>query len=171
MASNTVYEDDLNFPPGCYTLDFRDSGNDGLSFWFFPGNGNGSLRFQRKLSSGGTIPLYSFNPDFGGGVQYDFVLGNINTANEEIDLQYQVFSTYPNPTYDELNIDLFGFENRDLHFELVDMTGHKLLEKDFKSEYDQETTQIDMSRLAPGMYILHCTDGKRNWVRDVVKTN
>lgn len=171
MSSNTVYEDDLNFPPGCYTLDFRDNGKDGLSFWFFPENGSGSLRFQRKLQSGGTIPLYSFNPDFGGGVQYDFVLGNINTANEEIDQSFQVFSTYPNPTYDALNIDLFGFENSDLQFQLSDMTGIKVMEKSFKTEFDKETTQIDMIQLAPGMYILQCTDGKKNWVRNVVKTN
>ncbi len=171
MSSNTVYQDDLNFPPGCYTLDFRDSGEDGLSFWFFPENGTGSLRFQRKLQSGGTIPLHSFNPDFGGGVQYDFVLGDITSANEEIDQAFQVFSTYPNPAYDELNIDLFGFENRDLRFKLVDMTGQIVLTKVFKSEFGKETTQIDMSTLTPGMYILHCTDGKRNWVRDIVKIN
>ncbi len=171
MSSNTVYEDDLNFPPGCYTLDFRDSGQDGLSFWFFPENGSGSLRLQRKLQSGSTVPLYSFNPDFGAGVQYDFVLGNITSANEEIDPDFQIFSTYPNPTYDELNIDLFGFETRELQFKLVDMNGITMIRKEFKSEFDKETTQIDLSRLAPGMYILHCTDGKRNWVRDVVKTN
>ncbi len=171
MASNTLYEDDLNFPPGCYTLDFRDNGKDGLSFWFFPENGSGSLRFQRRLQSGSAIPLNSFNPDFGGGVQYDFVLGNINTANEEIDQNIQVFSTYPNPTFDELNIDLFGFENRDLRFKLVDMTGQVVSQKVFRSEFDKETTQMDMTKLTAGMYILHCTDGKRNWVRNVVKTN
>ena len=168
MSSNTVYTDDLNFPPGCYTLDFRDSGNDGLSFWFFPDNGTGSLRFQRKLQSGGAIPLYSFNPDFGGGVLYDFILGNINTANEEVNQPLQVFSTYPNPTYDEVNIDLFGFAQKDLHIELVDLTGHIMLEKDFRCEFDEETTRVDLFGIAPGTYFMHCTDGNRNWVRNVV---
>ena len=51
------------------------------------------------------------------------------------------------------------------------MTGQILLENKFKSEFDKETTQIDLREFAPGMYILHCTDGKRNWVRDVVKVN
>lgn len=171
MSSNTVYTDDLMFPAGCYTLDFRDAGQDGLSFWFFPENGNGSLRFQRKLQSGGAIPLYSFNPDFGGGVRYDFHLGALISATEETEQGYQLFSTYPNPAMDELKIDLFGFEGQELTFRLVDLTGKTMFTKQYSSESGKETTEIDLSKLVPGMYILHGTDGKRNWVRDVVKVD
>jgi hypothetical protein len=171
MASNTVYTDDMMFPAGCYTLDFRDTGEDGLSFWFFPENGNGSLRIQRKLQSGGAIPLHSFNPDFGGGVQYDFHVGALISATEETEQSFQLFSTYPNPAMDELKIDLLGFEGQTLTFQVVDLTGKTMFTKTFRSESGNETTEIDLSRLAPGMYILHGTDGKRNWVRDVVKGN
>ena len=171
MGNNTVYTDDMMFPAGCYTLDFRDAGEDGLSFWFFPENGNGSLRIQRKLQSGGAIPLYSFNPDFGGGVQYDFHVGALISATEETEQAFQLFSTYPNPAMDELKIDLMGFEGQTLTFQLVDMTGKTMLTKTYRSESGNETTEIDLSRLVPGMYILRGTDGKRNWVRDVVKGN
>jgi len=171
MANNTVYTDDLMFPAGCYSLDFRDSGEDGLSFWFFPENGSGSLRFQRKLQSGGAIPLYSFNPDFGAGVRYDFHLGALISATEETEQGYQLFSTYPNPAMDELKIDLLGFEGKEITFRLVDLTGKVLLDKTFHCESGDETTEVDLSKLAPGMYVLHGTDGKRNWVRDVVKMN
>lgn len=171
MASNTVYTDDLFFPQGCYTLDFRDNSGDGLSFWFFPENGSGSLRFQRKLPSGTVVPMYSFNPDFGGGVQYDFHIGEMITSSEDVDQSVQLFSTYPNPTMDVLNIDLIGFENHDLRFRLTDMAGKIMMENKFDSLSENETTQIDMSKLAPGIYVLHATDGKRNWVREVVKTN
>ena len=44
------------------------------------------------------------------------------------------------------------------------MTGQIVLQKVFNSEFEKETTQIDLSELTPGMYILHCTDGKKNWV-------
>ena len=171
MGNNTVYTDYMMFPAGCYTLDFRDAGEDGLSFWFFPENGNGSLRIQRKLQSGGAIPLYSFNPDFGGGVQYDFHVGALISATEETEQAFQLFSTYPNPAMDELKIDLMGFEGQTLTFQLVDMTGKTMLTKTYRSESGNETTEIDLSRLVPGMYILRGTDGKRNWVRDVVKGN
>ena len=171
LANNTVYTDDLIFPAGCYTLDFRDSGQDGLAFWFFPENGNGSLRLERKLPSGNGIPVYSFNPDFGGGVRYDFHLGALISATEETEQGYQLFSTYPNPAMDELKIDLLGFEGKEITFRLVDLTGKVLLDKKFRCESGVETTEIDLSKLAPGMYVLHGTDGKRNWVREVVKTN
>jgi hypothetical protein len=169
MASNTVYVDDLTFPAGCYTLDFKDAGEDGLSFWAFPEYGNGSLRFQRRLTSGAIATLYSFEPDFGAGVQFDFVFGDILSSNEEADQRIQLFSTYPNPTMDELNIDLIGFEGQDLDFRLMDMTGKIMIKQSFRSEWAKETTQIDLSSLPPGMYVLHSTDGKRTWVRDIVK--
>ncbi|HSF87825.1 MAG TPA: LamG-like jellyroll fold domain-containing protein, partial [Saprospiraceae bacterium] len=171
MASNTVYTDDLMFPNGCYTLNFRDSGEDGLSFWFFPENGNGSMRIQRKLPNGNAIPVYSFEPDFGGGVQYDFHIGALISATEETDQSFQLFSTYPNPTMDELKIDLLGFEGQELTFKVVDMNGTTMFTKTYRSETGNATTEIDLSKLVPGMYVLHGTDGKRNWVREVVKTN
>jgi len=171
MASNTVYTDDLMFPNGCYTLNFRDSGEDGLSFWLFPENGNGSLRIQRKLPNGNAVTVYSFEPDFGAGVQYDFHIGALISATEDTDQSFQLFSTYPNPTMDELKIDLLGFEGQELTFKLVDMNGSTILTKTYRSESGNATTEIDLSKLAPGMYVLHGTDGQRNWVREVVKTN
>lgn len=171
LANTTVYTDDLLFPPGCYSLIFNDAGGDGLSFWFFPENGSGSLQLERKLTSGNGIPVYSFDPDFGGGVQYDFYIGDITSATEQTDQSFQLFSTYPNPVLDELKIDLLGFEGKELDFRLVDVNGKTMLIKKYRSESGNETTELDLSRLAPGMYFLHGTDGKRNWVREVVKTN
>ena len=171
MASNTVYTDDLIFPTGCYSLDFKDAGGDGLSFWFYPENGSGSLRIDRKHGAGSPIPLYSFDPDFGSGVQYDFHIGALVSATEETEQPFQLFSTYPNPLMDELKIDLLGFEGKELTFRLVDINGKTMVANKFRSESGNETTEIDLSKLAPGMYFLHSTDGKRNWVREVVKTN
>ena len=171
LANTTVYTDDLLFPAGCYSLFFNDAGGDGLSFWFFPENGNGSLQLDRKLISGNGIPVYSFDPDFGGGVQYDFYIGDITSATEETEQSFQIFSTYPNPVMDELKIDLLGYEGKELVFRLADVNGKTMLTKKYRSESGNETTALDLSRLAPGMYFLHCTDGKRNWVREVVKTN
>jgi hypothetical protein len=171
MTGNTLYTDDMLFPTGCYTLDFKDAGEDGLSFWFFPANGSGNLRIDWKRPTGSPIPLYSFEPDFGAGVQYDFHIGALVSATEETEQSFQLFSTYPNPVIDELKIDLMGFEGKLLTFRLVDMTGKMLQTKTFRSESGNETTELDLSTLTPGMYVLHGTDGKRNWVREVVKTN
>lgn len=171
MAANTVYTDVLSLPDGCYSLDFRDAGKDGLSFWFFPENGTGSLRFERKLQSGGAIPLYSFNPDFGAGVKYDFILGDVVSATHETDQKAQLFSTYPNPVIDKLNIDLIGYEGETLTFKLVDMTGRTMVESTYPCESSKETTQLEMGGYAPGMYLLHVTNGIRSWVREVAIQN
>jgi hypothetical protein len=171
LANNTVYIDDLLFPAGCYSLIFNDTGGDGLYIWFIPDNGSGSLQLERKLTSGNGLPIYSFDPDFGGGVQYDFYIGDITSATEETEQSFQLFSTYPNPVMDELKIDLLGFEGKELSFRLVDVNGKTILTKIYRSESGNETTELDLSRLAPGMYFLHSTDGKSNWVREVVKTN
>ena len=171
LAGNTVYIDDLLFPTGCYSLVFNDASGDGLSFWFFPENGSGSLQLERKLTSGGGIPVHPFEPDFGGGVQYDFFIGDIVSAIKETEQSFQLLSTYPNPTLDELKIDLLGFEGKEISFRLVDLNGKTLLTENYRSESENETTELNLGRLAPGMYILHATDGKTNWVREVVKTN
>ena len=171
MASNTLYTDDMLFPVGCYTLDFKDAGEDGLYFWLFSNYGSGSLRIDWKRPSGSPIALYSFEPDFGAGVQYDFHVGALVSATEETEQSFQLFSSYPNPVADELKIDLIGFEGKSFTFRLVDVTGKPLLTKTFRSESGNETTSLDLSTLTPGMYVLHGTDGKRNWVRQVVKTH
>ena len=113
------------------------------------------------------------HPDlhFVSGVQYDFYIGDITSATEETDQSFQLISTYPNPVMDELKIDLLGFEGKELSFRLVDVNGKTLLTKKYRSESGNETTDLDLSKLAPGMYFLHGTDGNRNWVREVVKTN
>lgn len=167
-ASNTTYTEDLTFPGGCYTLEFDDAGNDGLSFWFYPNNGNGSLRFQRKLPTGIIAPVQAFNADFGAGVQYDFMLPAMVNSEETTD-HLQLFSAYPNPTNDVLNIDLMGYEGKELRLQLFDLTGKMVIEKTFQSVSEKETTQLELGDLSAGMYILRCTDGKKSWAREVVK--
>ncbi|MCC6412491.1 MAG: T9SS type A sorting domain-containing protein [Saprospiraceae bacterium] len=167
-ASNTTYTEDLTFPGGCYTLEFDDAGNDGLSFWFYPNNGNGSLRFQRKLPTGIIAPIQAFNADFGAGVQFDFTLPAMVDSEEATD-HLQLFSAYPNPTSDVLNIDVVGYEGKELRLQLFDLTGKMVVEKTFQSVSEKETTQLELGELAAGMYILRCTDGKKSWAREIVK--
>ena len=167
-ASNTTYTEDLLMPGGCYTLEFDDTGNDGLSFWFFPENGNGSLRFQRKLPTGVIAPIQAFNADFGAGVQFDFVLPQPVGSEETADY-IQLFSAYPNPATDVLNIDLVGYEGKELRLQLFDLTGKMVVEKTFQSVSEKENTQMELNDLSPGMYILRCTDGNTSWAREVVK--
>lgn len=165
MTSNTTYDDALELAPGCYTLDFDDSGDDGLEFWFYPGNGTGALRFTR-LINGFTLTEKTFDPDFGTGVKYDFVIEGPNAAVEPV--KFRAFSTWPNPAADQLNVELRGFEGEAVMLQLTDLQGRILRSTEAQPD-SQWQTQLDLSDLPTGMYLLRAVSAGKVWVREVVK--
>lgn len=168
LMATTQYKDALDLPAGCYTMELEDTGNDGLSFWFFPNNGNGSVRFNRLINGTIALSIKSFNADFGGGVQFDFVMPEL-VGTEDLET-YRLLSVFPNPTFDELNIELHGFENEILTMELTDLTGRVLMAKTLNNQgINQHIEAISLTDFAKGMYFLKVSDGERNWVRQVVK--
>lgn len=168
MESNTTYEDDMNLPAGCYTFQFFDDGHDGLSFWFFPNNGNGSVSFRQHWNQTIWLPLKSFDPDFGSGVQFDFVIEEVVAAEE--DEQFQAMSTYPNPARDLINVELRGLAGNDVTLALTNLQGQVIYSNDYGKILEDEWTQpIDLSGLPQGMYFVKMTSADKVWVSDVVK--
>ncbi|MFT6360375.1 MAG: hypothetical protein ACJAYJ_004613 [Saprospiraceae bacterium] len=168
LNANAQYKDALDLPAGCYSFELEDAGNDGLSFWFFPNNGNGSVRFNRIINGTIALSIQSFNADFGGGVQFDFVMPQL-VGTEDLET-YRLLSVFPNPTFDEVNIELHGFENDILTMELTDLTGRVLISKTLSNQgVNQHIEAVDLNDFAKGMYFLKVSDGERNWVRQVVK--
>ena len=167
MLSNTTYEDALDLAPGCYTLSFFDAGNDGLSFWFFPEFGNGSLRLARKVSNI-VVPVKSFNADFGAGVQYDFVIqGTVATAEA---LDFRAVSTYPNPAADACRVELRGFAGVVVDLSLTDATGRLIHQQPATPvPSDSWDTALDLSGMPAGVYFLRIRSAEKVWVREVVK--
>jgi hypothetical protein len=169
MLSNTSYLDLLSLPNGCYTLNFEDAGNDGLSFWFFPENGSGSLNLVRPLASGTLVPAKAFNPDFGGGVQFDFVISPIGTGTEETD-GAKFMSVYPNPASEQVMLDLRGFAEVPLEISLRDVHGRILYQASAQANgSDQFIQPISLEGIPSGMYFVRVSDGKNVWVSEVVK--
>ncbi|MCB9330837.1 MAG: T9SS type A sorting domain-containing protein [Lewinellaceae bacterium] len=167
MVSNTIFEDDLDFPPGCYTMEFFDSGNDGLSFWFYPNNGTGYLRLSRRVSSV-SIPVKIFNPDFGAGVQYDFIIAGIVSTEEE--QAFRAVSTYPNPTSNALNVELRGFDGETVELELTDAQGRQLLQRPLERVPSENwQTALDLARFPSGMYFLRIKSPSKVWVQQIVR--
>ena len=167
LLNNTTYNETIDFPAGCYTLEFEDSGNDGLSFWFYPNNGSGSLAFQRNVSGTAWAPIHTFNSDFGAGVQFDFTVGAI-VGVEEITTARSIL-VYPNPTTELLNIDLQGFDASELQIRLIDMMGKVVKEAMLTTQQTgTTTTTLALDCLPSGMYHLQCTDGVRTYTEQVV---
>lgn len=168
MMDNTTYDDELNLPPGCYTFEFDDAGDDGLSFWFFPDNGSGLLRIMKYFNSTILLPVRNFDTDFGTGVQYDFVVEEVVGTTD--DLNFRLVSTYPNPASNDLHLDLKGFENEDLQLEVTNLQGYPVMQqKDIYVSSSEWQTTLSVADLPAGMYYIKLSGKHKVWVRDFVK--
>ncbi len=168
MMNNTTYKDALDLPAGCYTMKFNDAGDDGLSFWFFPGNGNGSLSINKYFTPTILLPIESFDPDFGTGVQFDFVIEEVVAADE--DQKFRAMSTYPNPASRSINVELRGFEGQDIELELTNLQGIQLFSQSY--ENIQSATwrnEISLEEFPSGMYFMKVKSAGRVWVNEFVK--
>ncbi len=169
MLSSTSYVDLLELPNGCYTLKFEDSGNDGLSFWYFPEYGSGVLNLARQLSSGAIITAKGFDPDFGGGVQFDFSIISTAVGTQNIE-SARMMSLYPNPAYESVTIDFQGFAASQLDISIRDLSGRDMRRVTAQTDgNDPFTEQVSLEGLPAGMYFVRVTDGKSVWVSELVK--
>ena len=167
MLNNTVYTDEIDVPTGCYTMAFEDSEGDGLSFWFFPNNGSGTLKLERIFNGSNIITLRTFNPDMGGGVQFDFVRGKVTSTEEDIS-SYTLLSLWPNPASTFVNLELHGFGNGSWRLELTDINGKFLINKEVNLQGDKNIIPLNVENLEQGMYYLNINNGKKSWVKPVL---
>ncbi|MGK0364298.1 MAG: hypothetical protein ACI85O_001355 [Saprospiraceae bacterium] len=167
LSANTVYKDDLDFPPGCYSLEILDSDGDGLSFWADPNAGNGNASIRRYLGSS-TLSAKTFEPEFGSIIKFDFVIGTI-TPTDDVDDTFRFFSIAPNPTVGEAKIELQGFTG-DFNIELVSLTGQILNNETlrlYENEYRIHTISLD--DFPVGMYFVRIVGEDKVWTKAVVK--
>ena len=152
----TSYYDSLILPVGCYTLVFHDDGEDGLSYWANPQQGNGYL-YLRQTAKNGKL-LHSFNPDFGKGVQYDFSIVNSPLAVGNTKPVFQHIGLYPDPTAGQLNLDLEGLPSGMVTLDIVDALGRSLQsEERFTDALGNLHTAMNLARIPSGNYFLRIT--------------
>lgn len=170
MFNNQIYEDEISLPAGCYSLDFEDDGDDGLEFWYWAAIGqnvgNGQLSFRRVVTPTASIAIKTFEPDFGGGVKFDFVIPQSEAA-DEVENPMR-FSVYPNPASDEISIELLGYPNQKLQVELLDLTGKVIKSSIIDHHFDSQTHPFRLPEVAGGMYFLRITNGDQVRTREVV---
>ena len=154
LSNSTLYKDDLELGPGCYTLEFRDRGDDGLYYWFWErttprGRGSAKLTYERR--PGSYRLLKSFQPDFGRFFRYDFAVKSLTSTKESEGIQF-LLSTYPNPANEILNIDLILAHPTLVNYKVVDQMGRIYKETDQLT--DGNTFQLEIADLNPGFYLL-----------------
>jgi len=172
MSNATTYEDDIELPPGCYTLHVEDSGDDGLYYWYWEAIGqnvgSGSASFKRYINDNIQLTVQSFESEFGRNIFFDFVLP-MTSSNEDL-TNARRFSAYPNPAHNQLTVELQGFEAQELHLQLFSLTGQLMAEERIPhngTSFIQH--ELDISALPAGVYLLKVQGQERVWTREVVK--
>ncbi len=160
LSANTTYRDTLDLPKGCYTFELFDEGY-GLSYWAWPDQGTGYLKFRGK--DGKSLKI--FEPDFGGKIYYSFTIGfSLDIKESNIDRQLKL---YPNPANDEINLQLYGLEGH-YRVSVVNTVGKEVLTKQLEVTGGYITT-LDISRLPKGLYYLLVSDGKEKISRQFIR--
>lgn len=101
------------------------------------------------------------------GVQQPFEIQAITGIESALGIQLLV-SAYPNPAADFLILEIdatTSFSNKSLRYQLYDMQGKLLIDKDISSTQ----TKIDMNILLPAIYFLNVSERKIDTY--VTKTN
>ncbi|MCX6297435.1 MAG: peptide-N-glycosidase F-related protein [Bacteroidetes bacterium] len=155
LAPNTIYKDTVSLADGCYTFELTDSGEDGLSFWANPSQGNGYLRF-RKVTPASVIK--TFGADFGGQIYQQFTVGLTSGVQDYILTENTTLNVYPNPTDGHVYIDINMTKKEDGLVEIFDVMGKKVYKYEFKA-LTAESIEADLSSLRSGVYFVTLKSG------------
>lgn len=160
-AANTIYRDTLDLPPGCYTLEVTDNGNDGLSYWADPDAGSGYFRFR---TIGGTT-LKNFEPEFGRSIHYAFSTSN-STGIDEVASTFGLTAA-PNPSDGRFSLHAAGVEGP-LDLTVLDASG-RLVRALRVNIHGDAPVLLDLSGEADGLYLVRLSGEGRTGGLRVVK--
>ena len=131
-----------------------------IFFFIFQGNAQTSTNASGgdAAGAGGSVaysvgqPFYitytGANGSVAQGVQQTYQIFSLGINQSELNISLAVF---PNPTYDNLNIEIKDFNNENLSYELFDIQS-KLLAK---ALITSKQTQLSLISLPPSAYFIH----------------
>ena len=172
MENATLYKDDIELPPGCYTLHVEDTGGDGLYYWYWDAVnidvGAGSAIFKRVINENIQLSVKSFEAEFGNSIFFDFVLP-ATTSNEDL-TEARRFSAYPNPATDHFIVELQGFEAQDLDVQIYSLAGQLMTNESIQHNGTSLLKhEVNISTLPSGVYLLKVQGQDKVWTREIVK--
>lgn len=163
MVSNTLYRDTFNLEPGCYLLKIEDSGENGLSWW---ANNEGSGSARLRIPGGSFV--YTFNPDFGTGIDYYFTTGYTLNVPEEFKQQEREVLVFPNPSEGKFTLSFDWFENEEITIEVTNLFG-QVIERDTVkvNNYESVVRKYDLSGQGSGNYLIHIVTADKKIIKKV----
>jgi hypothetical protein len=157
LAANTFYRDTITLPFDCYEFRLWDTGEDGLSWWANPAQGNGLIRFKSSISA---VILKNFGTDCGGGIFYQFTVGMTNTIEDNPVAETNQLNVYPNPSNGNVRMDFDLTNQQDGVIEVYDLLGNVVYSCQFKNTAIG-SIETDLSFLNTGMYVVTLITGEQ----------
>lgn len=154
LSSNTIYWDTLNFNPGCYTLEFLDSGNDGLSYWADAAAGSGNVSFYHHTIN---TSIKGFEPEFGRMIRYSFTVGDLLLNDENTLSLTPKADVYPNPAKDQFTLELSDFTGN-AEIELLNAIGEVLTAKTVNTNLNP-ILNFSTKNYSAGVYFIKVKQG------------
>lgn len=102
--------------------------------------------------------------------------GSTDGQVTELELEVPVFveqsgfTMFPNPTSDQLTLDVVMSAERAVKVSIMDVTGKMVLLNTYDMHKDHSRVTLDVSHLAGGMYIVRVENGELNGVQKLVIT-
>ncbi|MDB4655873.1 peptide-N-glycosidase F-related protein [Flavobacteriales bacterium] len=144
--ANTLYNDTMNIPPGCYTFHLYDSEDDGLSYWAWPNQGSGYCRL--KENGGGNHII--FKPEFGGHITHGFSIGILAGVQEQS--SDKLVEVFPNPNNGQFMLEVSGYHGNG-RIIIINNLGQNVMDKSVSLNQFYEEN-INLENAKPGLYFV-----------------
>ncbi|MBX3254105.1 MAG: hypothetical protein KF862_08195 [Chitinophagaceae bacterium] len=156
LSNETNYRDTLKLSPGSYEFILKDTGDNGLEFWF---NNRGGRGFVRLLDTKGRM-LKSFDSDFGSSIYYGFEVTD-DTTTIALPVTEPAVGVFPTRTSGKTTLDYFGNIPQKVVVKLVTDPGGETIEEHVYESLKEGIFTYDLSyRPAQRYYLKVFADGK-----------
>jgi len=103
---------------------------------------------------------------FSNGINGTYYFGREHTLSVG-ETEYEIFSVYPVPSEDYLNITLST--NNDVNITLFDIRGRQIISKLEHNYNETFTTQLDLSDVSAGVYLLYVNSGNKAATKKIIR--
>lgn len=146
---NKLFRDSFKLAEGCYQLQIKDSGSDGLEFWFNTKGGRGYARLQ---DTSGNL-LKNFESDFGSEITYNFMVSADEKQWSEMNTKPAI-GLFPTLTNGKTLMDYFSGTPQDVTVRITTDEGQQLVEEHHYKNLKEGSFTYDLSYRPPQRYYL-----------------
>ncbi|MDD4150388.1 MAG: T9SS type A sorting domain-containing protein [Bacteroidales bacterium] len=175
LSGNDLDNSQLTITP---PLDYQISLTSGTGFQSIPiifnSFGGNETTFFVRLKADLAVGDYNNEQILISGSGADDVIVTCNgTVDEYVNAELanikENINIYPNPVTDILNISIGNWKAEKINWEIVNITGQKVLNGVIYSNDSFASEQIDISDFNPGMYVIRFSDNNKMFVRKIDK--